>query len=102
MIICLIEFQTHPGMEEEQQKWLQTLLSVVENVPGFQGKESYSHVSGNGRTSTVSFWDDEKALANWTRDPRHREAMEDGKNRIFSNYEIRICRELRRYSHHAN
>ena len=101
MIICLIEFQTHPGMEAEQQKWLQTLLPIVGDVPGFRGKESYSHVSGDGRTSTVSFWDDEESLANWTRDPRHREAMLEGKERIFSRYEIRICRELRHYGHEA-
>tara|TARA_Y100001934_G_scaffold282715_1_gene397898 strand:- start:2896 stop:3180 length:285 start_codon:yes stop_codon:yes gene_type:complete len=89
-------------MEKEQQKWLQNLLPAADDVPGFQGKESYSHVSNDGRTSTVSFWDNEKALVNWTRDPLHREAMEDGKNRIFSSYEIRICREIRHYSHHTN
>ena len=101
MIICLIEFQTHPGMEAEQQKWLQTLLPIVGDVLGIRGKESYSHVSGDGRTSTVSFWDDEESLANWTRDPRHREAMVEGKERIFSRYEIRICSELRHYGHEA-
>lgn len=101
MIICLIEFRTQPGMEDEQQKWLQTLLPIVDEVPGFRGKESYTHVSGDGRTSTVSFWDDEESLANWTRDPRHREAMAEGKARIFSRYDIRICSELRHYGHEA-
>ena len=88
-------------MEAEQQKWLQTLLPIVGDVPGFRGKESYSHVSGDGRTSTVSFWDDEESLANRTRDPRHREAMVEGEERIFSRYEIRICSELRHYGHEA-
>ena len=64
MIICLIEFQTHPGMEAEQQKWLQTLLPIVGDVTGFRGK-SYSHVSGDGRTSTVSLGR-RRSLANWT------------------------------------
>ena len=86
-------------MEDEQQHWLQTLLPIVGEVPGFRGKESYTHVSGDGRTSTVSYWEDEAALAAWTRDPRHREAMAAGKDHIFSRYEIRICSEIRSYGH---
>ena len=39
MIICLIEFETMPGMEEEQQKWLSELLPLVDKVHGFRGKE---------------------------------------------------------------
>ena len=69
MIICLIEFETMPGMEEEQQKWLSELLPLVDKVPGFRGKESYAHISGDGRVNTVSYWDDEESLAAWTRDP---------------------------------
>lgn len=102
VIICLIEFETMPGMEAEQQKWLAELLPLVDEVPGFRGKESYNHVSGDGRTSTVSFWDDEEALVNWTKDPRHREAMAAGKDHVFSRYDIRICSELRHYGHTAD
>lgn len=98
MIICLIEFETLPGREADQQKWLGVLLPVVGEIPGFRGKESYAHVSGDGRVSTVSYWEDEEALKAWTRDPRHREAMKEGRERIFSRYDIRICTELRHYS----
>ena len=101
MIICLIEFETMPGMEAEQQRWLAELLPLVGEVPGFRSKESYAHISGDGRVSTISIWDDEEALARWTRDPRHREAMAAGKDHVFSRYEIRICSELRHYSHSA-
>ena len=73
MIICLIEFETMPGMEAEQQKWLNELLPIVDEMPGFRGKESYAHVSGDGRVNTVSYWDDEASLSAWTRNPRHRE-----------------------------
>ena len=101
MIICLIEFQVNPGMEDEQQRWLQTLLPIVDEVPGFIAKESYTHVSGDGRTNTVSFWENEEALKAWTRDPRHQEAMTAGRDHIFSEYDIRICSELRHYGHKA-
>jgi heme-degrading monooxygenase HmoA len=99
MIICLIEFETMPGMEEEQQNWLSELLPIVDKVPGFRGKESYAHISGDGRVNTVSYWDDEESLAAWTRDPRHREAMAAGKDHVFSRYEIRICSLIRHYGH---
>lgn len=101
MIICLIEFETMPGMEAEQQKWLADLLPIVDQVPGFRSKESYAHLSGDGRISTISVWDDEASLEAWTRNPRHQEAMAAGKDHVFSRYEIRICSELRHYGHSA-
>jgi len=99
MIICLIEFETMPGMEEEQQNWLSELLPIVDKVSCSRGKESYAHISGDGRVNTVSYWDDEESLAAWTRDPRHREAMAAGKDHVFSRYEIRICSQIRHYGH---
>ena len=101
MIICIIEFETKPGMEEEAQKWLAELMPLVEQFSGFQGKESYAHISGDGRVNTVSRWEDEKSLLAWTRDPIHQKAMVAGKDRIFSRYSIRICSELRSYEHVA-
>ena len=65
------------------------------------GKGKLCPCLGDGRTSTVSFWDDEASLASWTRNPRHREAMAEGKAGIFSHYDIRICSELRHYVHEA-
>ena len=58
-------------------------ITYRRRCPGFQRKESYSHVSGDGRTSTVSFWDDEESLANWTRDPRHRKPWSKAKSESF-------------------
>jgi antibiotic biosynthesis monooxygenase (ABM) superfamily enzyme len=53
MIICLIEFETMPGREEEQQNWLSELLPIVHKVPGFRGKERWAHISGDGRVNTL-------------------------------------------------
>ncbi|MGY9074070.1 MAG: antibiotic biosynthesis monooxygenase family protein [Acidimicrobiales bacterium] len=101
MIVCLIEFETRPGMEEQQQYWLNALLPVVETVPGFISKESYAHVSGDGRISTVSLWETEQALLAWTKDRTHQKAMKEGKEKIFSRYSVRICSEIRQYEHSA-
>ena len=83
------------------QKWLADLMPRVEQFTGFLGKESYAHISGDGRVNTVSCWEDEKSLLAWTRDPKHQKAMVAGKGRIFSRYIIRICSELRSYEHIA-
>ena len=101
MIICIIEFETKPDVEEEAQKWLAELMPQVEQFSGFQGKESYAHISGDGRVNTVSCWKDEKSLLAWTQDPTHQKAMVVGKDHIFSRYSIRICSELRSYEHVA-
>ena len=99
MIVCLIEFETRPGQESAQQKWLAELMPEVGEIEGFRGKESYAHVSGDRRVSTVSYWENEESLKAWTRHPRHREAMREGKETIFARYDIRICEQLRRYCH---
>ncbi len=99
MIICLIEFETIPGKENEQEKWLADLMPIVATVPGFKGKESFTHISGDGRISTISYWENEASLKAWTREPRHKRAMKVGKEEIFSRYEIRICSELRHYQY---
>ena len=77
-------------------------MPVVEKMPGFKGKESYTHVSGDGRVNTVSYWEDENALKAWTMEPCHQEAMKAGREKIFSRYEIRICTELRHYEHRTD
>ena len=74
-------------------------MPIVTTMPGFHGKESYAHISGDGRISTISYWENEASLNAWTREPRHREAMKAGRANIFSRYEIRICAELRHYQH---
>jgi len=102
MIICLIEFETIPGMENEQKKWLENLMPIAEKIPGFRGKESYTHISGDGRISTVSYWENEDSLKTWTREPLHKEAMKVGKKEIFSRYEIRICSEIRHYEYNLD
>ena len=99
LIICLIEFEVIPGKEDDQKRWLEILMPEVERVPGFRGKESFAHISGSGRVCTVSYWDDEASLEQWTQDKKHRTAMKQGREKIFSRYEIRICSELRHYSH---
>ncbi len=98
MIICLIEFETITGMENEQKQWLENLMPIAEKMPGFKGKESYAHISDDGRISTISYWEDEDSLRTWTREPHHKKAMKAGRERIFSRYEIRICSELRHYA----
>ena len=83
MIICIIEFETKPGMEEEAQKWLAELMPLVEQFSGFQGKESYAHISGDGRVNTVSCWEDEKSLSAWTQDPTHKKRWQQAKTVFF-------------------
>ena len=99
MIVCLIEFETLPGQEVEQQRWLARLMPEVEKMPGFRGKESYNHISGDGRVSTISYWDDEVALKKWTQNIDHQKAMKEGRQKIFSRYDIRICSEIRHYGY---
>lgn len=65
--------------------------------PGFLGMESVRDAEGRG--ITVSYWEDEEAIARWKRDAEHGLAQELGRSRWYSSYVLRVCRVLRTGRH---
>jgi heme-degrading monooxygenase HmoA len=63
--------------------------------PGFLGIESARGNDGVG--ITISYWRDEASILAWKRDAAHGVAQQQGKERWYEHYEIRIARVERAY-----
>ena len=81
-----------------QQGYADTAKRMVELAalqPGFLGAESVRDAEGLG--ITVSYWQDEAAIAAWKQQAEHRLAQERGKRDWYAGYRIRIAKVERAY-----
>lgn len=64
--------------------------------PGYLGHESARSADGFG--ITVSYWRDEESVKRWKDVAQHRGAQRQGRERWYSNYDVRVARVERAYS----
>ena len=86
-----------------QEGYADTAKRMVELAalqPGFLGAESVRDAEGLG--ITVSYWQDEAAIAAWKQQAEHRLAQERGKQDWYAGYRIRIAKVERAYSFDAD
>lgn len=67
--------------------------SVVKDQPGFLGFESARNETG----ITVSYWKDLESIKKWSQNREHTIAKEQGKNKWYENYRVRICKVEKEY-----
>ena len=63
------------------------------DIPGFLGMET----ARNGVGITVSYWQSEESIRAWKRQSDHRMAQQDGRDKWYSQYKVRICKVERDY-----
>ncbi len=61
---------------------------------GFLGVES----ARNNVGITVSYWQSEEAIRNWKANARHLFAQQQGRDKWYQTYKVRICRVERDYT----
>ena len=86
-----------------QQGYADTAKRMVELAalqPGFLGAESVRDAEGLG--ITVSYWQDEAAIAAWKQQAEHRLAQERGKRDWYAGYRVRIAKVERTYGFNAD
>lgn len=71
------------------------MVALAAQQPGFLGVESVRGADGVG--ITVSYWSSEEAIAAWRADAEHRLAREQGRNRWYAGFQVRVARVERAY-----
>ncbi len=69
--------------------------SLARQQPGFLGIESAREENGFG--ITVSYWEDEAAIAGWRSHAEHQTAQDRGKAGWYADYEVRVSKVERAY-----
>ena len=83
------------GNEEEYAKASIRMRELAAAMDGFLGMEHAADESG--ARITISYWRDLESIKRWRENPEHKQAQKNGKEKWYSQYQIRICRVEREY-----
>ena len=97
MIAVLFEVLPAEGGRSRYLDLAADLLPEVQGVDGFLSIERFESLSQPGKLLSLSFWEDEGAVAAWRNDARHRATQDAGRSGVFRDYRLRIASVLRDY-----
>ena len=69
------------------------MVELAPSMPGFLGVES----AREGLGITVCYWADEASIAGWKAAAEHHRAQQEGRDRWYSDYALRVARVERAY-----
>jgi len=97
MIAVIFEVRIKPGKQGEYLQLAGELREHLAGIKGFLSVERFSSLTEEGKLCSLSFWEDEAAVAAWRQFEFHRFAQAKGRKEIFADYRIRVAEVLRDY-----
>ena len=97
MIAVIFEVQPHPARRDAYFDAAAALKPLLEQVEGFISVERFESLTTPGKILSLSFFEDEAAVARWRALPLHRQAQAAGRGHIFVDYRLRVAEVLRDY-----
>jgi heme-degrading monooxygenase HmoA len=97
MIAVIFESEMRPGQRQVYLDAAATLRAQLNDVPGFISIERFESLTNPGKLLSLSFWHDELSVKLWRNLEAHRAIQSAGRERIFSDYRLRVATVLRDY-----
>ena len=94
--LTIFRSRLRPEARDEYVLWAERMDRLARQMPGFVGIKTFQAADGE-RVSIVEFASDAESLA-WRQQPEHLEAQRLGRDRFYAEYEVIVCRPLRRYT----
>ncbi|EPE1852402.1 antibiotic biosynthesis monooxygenase family protein [Cronobacter dublinensis] len=98
MIAVLFEAQALPQAQQRYFDLAAGLRPLLADAPGFIDLERFQSLAAPDRFLSLSWWESEEAVRQWKGNLMHQAAQQEGKERIFAHYRIRVAQVLRDYS----
>ncbi|EOC0210311.1 antibiotic biosynthesis monooxygenase [Cronobacter dublinensis] len=98
MIAVLFEAQALPQAQQRYFDLAAGLKPLLADAPGFIDLERFQSLTAPDRFLSLSWWESEEAVRQWKGNLMHQAAQQEGKERIFAHYRIRVAQVLRDYS----
>ncbi|EOL8988592.1 antibiotic biosynthesis monooxygenase [Cronobacter dublinensis] len=98
MIAVLFEAQALPQAQQRYFDLAAGLKPLLADAPGFIDLERFQSLTVPDRFLSLSWWESEEAVRQWKGNLMHQAAQQEGKERIFAHYRIRVAQVLRDYS----
>ncbi|HEV2593658.1 MAG TPA: antibiotic biosynthesis monooxygenase [Sphingomicrobium sp.] len=97
MIAVIFEVEPRPETKDDYLAIASELRPMLDKVAGFISVERFTSLSQPNKILSLSFWDDEQALAQWRNLVEHRQAQRAGREHIFEDYRLRVATVIRDY-----
>ncbi|MEJ6388924.1 antibiotic biosynthesis monooxygenase family protein [Gymnodinialimonas ulvae] len=92
-------FEVHPKTERRDEYFdiAAEMRPMIDEVEGFISVERFQSLMDPTKILSLSFFEDEDAIARWRTLAAHRRAQSKGRGGIFDNYRLRIASVIRDY-----
>ncbi|MEX0351008.1 MAG: antibiotic biosynthesis monooxygenase [Paracoccaceae bacterium] len=97
MIAVIFEVEPAEGQIDAYLDVAANLRPLLDQIPGFISVERFRSLTNANKLLSLSFWEDEDAVAQWRALPDHRDAQSKGRAGIFAGYRLRVAHVLRDY-----
>jgi heme-degrading monooxygenase HmoA len=97
MIAIIFEVIPAEGRKADYLDIAAEMRPMVHEVEGFLSVERFQSLTNPDKLLSISFFEDEEAVARWRKLAAHRSAQSKGRAGIFSDYRLKVCHVLRDY-----
>lgn len=97
MIAVIFEVHPDPNHKDEYLSIAADMRPMVEDVEGFISVERFQSLTDPDKLLSVSFFENEEAVARWRTLSAHRGAQRKGRKGIFKDYRLRVAEVTRDY-----
>ncbi|WP_102107840.1 antibiotic biosynthesis monooxygenase family protein [Oceaniglobus roseus] len=97
MIAVIFEVEPAEGRRDEYLDIAAAMRPMVDEVEGFLGVERFQSLTNPEKLLSLSFFEDEDAVARWRTLHAHRSAQAKGRGGVFAGYRLRVAHVLRDY-----
>ena len=97
MIGIIFEVQVAEGRQAEYLEIAAEMRPLLEQVDGFISVERFQSLTNPEKLLSLSFFEDEDAVARWRKLVAHRGAQSKGRAGIFAGYRLRVTHVIRDY-----
>lgn len=97
MIAIIFEVIPAEGRKADYLDIAAEMRPMVHEVEGFLSVERFQSLTNPDKLLSISFFEDEEAVARWRKLAAHRSAQSKGRAGIFSDYRLKVCYVLRDY-----
>lgn len=97
MIAVIFEVWPAQGRKDDYLAIAAALRDELGQIDGFISVERFRSITDPDKLLSLSFWRDEKAVADWRNQTHHRDSQARGRAGIFADYRLRVAAVLRDY-----
>lgn len=97
MIAVIFEVRPADGRRAEYLDIAAKIRPMLDQIEGFISVERFQSLTDPRKILSLSFFEDEAAIARWRRLKMHRAAQARGRESVFDDYRLRIAGVVRDY-----